>query len=674
MDNWRKEDKKYVETNAYNHVLNQIKSNNCVTVTGTPGSGKTALLKHIVLHFSREGYTFFPVVIPEDLRTYFKPGQRRIFVIDDEFGKSSTNITLITAWQQYKTVAMEITKDGNYKIIIACRLQIYLDDLFNRLNFFKTCECDVVSKELKLTYEEQIKIAKSLIPNFKVGKTKLPNVDCFPLLCHICGANPDIDAAHFFLNPFQVLKEELDSFFNEGSDESRFKLGALALLVLHNNELKKCIFKSDNVHMNQIADICSIFKLPSVSPIHKIQNALGTLTETYVIEEQDTYIMKHDMLFQFILNYFTESKDIDMIGCLIEHSSMDMIHDRFTLYKVKGEHIIIPKEYHNAYFKRIIKDWFDEQLWSVLDNRNTKETDYRKNMIQYLKELDRTQQKKLADMNIQTENNESFSPLVWCCYYGYADILKWLASVDVDINRKIYLKGSFFSPLTIACAKNQTEMITTFLNLGAEVNTINKEDISPIYSACTTYNSEHVKLLLNYNANINIKGHYEVTPLLLVCLKNDIKIVKLLLQHNASCDCCFSNHCSSDEESECLQWLNATCPNFVKKYKNLNKGTFLEFLEGASPLHIACFNENDKIVEDILKKNPKINIQKKDGATPLFIACELGNKDIVCLLLDKGADTEIKKKDGATPLSVAKDYVVRKIILDTNERNAFKVV
>lgn len=648
-----------------------MENTRCVTVTGGPGVGKTTTIRHIALFYAKKGYTIFPVIVPDDVRLYFKPGKRRLFVIDELFGKSSASTNLIDAWEQFNTVIMDAINDGNYMFIVACRLQIYRDDKFKKLTPFRTCECNMVSPELRLSKTEKIKIAESHIENFDILKTPIPDFDFFPLLCRMCGKKSRMGIAQFFANPFTVLQEELDIFFDGGND-SRFKLCALALLVLHNNDLEKCMFTSDTFESEQIDDICKIFRLPTGSDAtYNILTALRTLDETYVIEENNVYRTKHEMIFYFIVQYFSEKiEDCEkIIACLIKYSDLDLIHERF-IFNTNMEQrkdnfmVILPDDYVDSYFDRIVTDWSNEKLWSVLDNEKTKFIAHRKKLIQYLRNLKKSKQIQLANTNVQTEKNESFNPLVWCCYHGYADILKWLASVEVDINQQVFLFGSLVTPLTIACARDQTEMIQTYLNLGAEVNTINSADITPIYSACANNNSMHVKLLLKYNANINLKGHYEVTPLLLACLKNDIKIVHLLLLHNASTDYCFSNHCSSDEEPECLKWLLATCTNFVKKYKNLNtEGTLLEFLQGASPLHIACFNENDKIVEDILKKNPKINIQKNDGATPLFIACEMGNKDIVSLLLNKGADTEIKRKDGASPLSVVKNYGVRKVIL-----------
>lgn len=681
MENWIREDKKYVTTKAYNHILGCVENFRCVTVTGGPGVGKTATIRHIALFYAKKGYTIFPVIVPDDVRLYFKPGKRRLFVIDELFGKSSASTNLIDAWEQFNTVIMDAINDGNYMFIVACRLQIYRDDKFKKLTPFRTCECNMVSPKLRLSKTEKIKIAESHIENFEILKTPIPDFDFFPLLCRMCAKKSRKGIAKFFANPFTVLQEELDIFFDGGND-SRFKLCALALLVLHNNDLEKCMFTSDTFESEQIDAICKIFRLPTGSDAtYNILTALRTLDETYVIEENNVYKTKHEMIFYFIVQYFSE-KNVNcekIIACLIKYSDLDLIHERF-IFNTNMEQrkdnfmVILPDKYVDSYFDRIVTEWSNGNLWSVLDNEKSKFIAHRKKLIQYLQNLEKSKQIQLAKKNVQTENNESFNPLVWCCYYGYADILKWLASVDVDINQKVYLKGSWFSPLTIACVRDQTEMIKTCLDLGAEVNTINREEITPIYSACTNNNSIHVELLLKYNADINIKGHYEVTPLLLACLKNDIKIVYLLLLHNASSVYCFSDRCSTYEESECLRWLQASCKSFVKKYKNLNtEVTLFEFIQGSSPLHIACFNENDKIVEKILNKNPTINIQKKDGATPLFIACELGNKDIVRLLLNKGADTEIKRKDGASPLSVVTDYEVREMIL-RNKKETLKVV
>ncbi|CAC5387739.1 unnamed protein product [Mytilus coruscus] len=667
IENWKREDKKYVEIKAYDQVLHILNCNSCVTITGSPGVGKTATLRHTALFFAKKGYNIFPVTVPEDIRNYYKPGKRTIFVIDDLFGKSSANKQYINAWQQFNTLLVEMIKDRNCKIIVACRLQVYRDEKFKTLHLFQTHECNMVSEDLKLTEKEKIEIAKSHIENFNISLTTIPDLDFFPLLCQMCGEQRGMDIAQFFSKPFKVLRKELEYFWMEGS-KSKFKLCALALLVLHNNELEERKLTSADVH-DQIREICNICKLRPGSTTHEIQDAFSTLKETYVIEENDKYKTKHDLIFHFIVHYFSEK----MIGCMIKYSNMDLIHDRFLFYEEKEKKqfgrkdgqddfvVFIPENYRDSYLQRIVEDWLQGNVWNVFDNENMKSFAFRQNMIQYLKRLEKSKQKQLANKNIPIETKEIYNPLVCCLYYGYADILKWLASAGVDINQCISLNQSEFSPLTVACVRNQTEMIDTLLKLGAFVDKTEINNCSPIYCACNNSAELHVQLLLKNKANIDIEGRYGVTPLILACLRSERETVRLLLMYKADCNkrLCSRHVIDFKKQSDWLNWLKKISSDFVIKYQQLSsrddqEESLFKFMDGSAPLHMACIKGDEEIVNLLLNRKPEIDIINHDGATPLFIASRFGFSNIVRLLLDGNADAEIRTKGGKTPLSVAR--------------------
>ncbi|VDI03938.1 Hypothetical predicted protein [Mytilus galloprovincialis] len=638
-------------------------------IRGSPGVGKTAALRHTALFFAREGYKIFPVTLPEDIRNYYKPGNKTIFVIDDLFGKSSANKQYINAWQQFNTLLEAMTKDSNCKIIVACRLQVYRDEKFKTLHLFQTHECNMVSEDLKLTKKEKIEIAKSHIENFNISLTMIPDVDFFPLLCQMYGEQSGMDIANFFSQPFKVLRKELDFFWIEGS-KSKLKLCALALLVLHNNELEECNLTSADVH-DQLKEICNIYKLPPGSKTHEIRDALCTLKGTYVIEENDQYKTKHDLIFHFIVHYFSET----MIGCMIKYSNIGLIHDRFLFYEEKekrqfgrkdGEDdfvVFIPENYRDSYLQRIVEDWRQGNVWNVFDNENMKSFAFRQNMIQYLMRLEKLEQKQLANKDIQIETKEIYNPLCCCLYYGYADILNWLASAGVDINQCISLNQSKFSPLTVACTRNQTEMIVTLLKLGAYVDKTEINNLSPIYCACNNRSESQVQLLLNKKANIDIEGRYEVTPLLLACLRSERETVRLFLMHKADCNkrLCSRHVIDYKKQSDWLSWLKKVSPDFVIKYQQLfsrddEEESLFKFMSGSAPLHIACIKGDEEIVDLLLKRKPEIDIINHDEATPLFIASRFGFSNIVRLLLDENADTKIRTKGGKTSLSVARKF------------------
>ena len=69
LDTWEKDNEAFVSTMASEHVLNCLTRNNCVTVTGGSGVGKTATVRHVALRMKREkDYDIVPIASPKDIR------------------------------------------------------------------------------------------------------------------------------------------------------------------------------------------------------------------------------------------------------------------------------------------------------------------------------------------------------------------------------------------------------------------------------------------------------------------------------------------------------------------------------------------------------------------------------------------------------------------------------
>jgi len=64
--------------------------------------------------------------------------------------------------------------------------------------------------------------------------------------------------------------------------------------------------------------------------------------------------------------------------------------------------------------------------------------------------------------------------------------------------------------------------------------------------------------------------------------------------------------------------------------------------EGNTPLHLACFKRNARIVESLLAKGAYVNSQNsKKGDTPLHVAFNSGSDEIVEILILNGAKQDI---------------------------------
>lgn len=70
-------------------------------------------------------------------------------------------------------------------------------------------------------------------------------------------------------------------------------------------------------------------------------------------------------------------------------------------------------------------------------------------------------------------------------------------------------------------------------------------------------------------------------------------------------------------------------------------------------LWIACWNNDIKVIEFLIKNGADLNYKNKYGTTALMASAFLGHHDAVKLLINSGADTNIKDKNGDTAIMIA---------------------
>ena len=113
---------------------------------------------------------------------------------------------------------------------------------------------------------------------------------------------------------------------------------------------------------------------------------------------------------------------------------------------------------------------------------------------------------------------------------------------------------------------------------------------------------------------------------------------------------------------------------FEKLYQLINRGQnelfFVEFNKLMKEIDInhinprtdysllmnAVKNENQSIIEFLIKKGCQLNIQNNLGNTPLHIAFMMNNPQIINLLISYGANQKILNNRGLTPWECRKKY------------------
>ena len=205
-----------------------------------------------------------------------------------------------------------------------------------------------------------------------------------------------------------------------------------------------------------------------------------------------------------------------------------------------------------------------------------------------------------------------------------------------DVN-KCYALGGWrresYSPLTVASMTGSHEILSTLIDLGADVNphrerviTFWYQDLVPsplsVASAWNNYNA--VKLLMRKGADVNQIDRYGNTALHYAAANGNVEIVKLLLDSRARID-------KNDKEGNSAMHL-ALVPAVSSEFFFLpfGKPGYI-LLSGSAPLRTKRRQTSKYLIER------KFQVDKKNsfGQTPLYLALSSADTETVLFLTEK---------------------------------------
>ncbi|XP_076079353.1 uncharacterized protein LOC143049638 [Mytilus galloprovincialis] len=588
LENWKKDDKTFIETNGAKCVLKCIKENGCVVVTASSGSGKSSLVRHVALQMQNEGYEILPVSNPKEIIKWYNPIKKILFVVDDFCGTYNLNPIKFENWKNLIEKIKALVEKKPVKLIMSCRLQVYHDRQMEALSFFQGCECNLLSADLCLSRTEKQSIAEFYLKTNASEISELYDMfDCFPLLCQLYSKNLKLNIVNFFTNPFTVYKEEIDKLQTEGA---HVKYCALALCVMFNNQLKEEWLTEDvdeNIKtiIKNTYEACKV--LEGTSRL-VLRDELDSLTYTYIRKDGEVYRTIHDKLFDFLAFYFGSV----MIYCVIKNANSRFIRERFSFERKSNNDeftIIVPTRYQQGYINRMVDDWSKGKVQDVFCNINIVNCIFRQQFLIHIQSLAISQQKQLAS---SYDINDKSTPLIQCCFIGDIDLIKWCIQHCISIVSHCRNTDKV-SPLYMASAYGYTEVVQMLINKKADINKCKDTGVSPLYIACQEGHTEVVQMLTNNKADINKCDDKEVSPLYIACQEGHTEVVQMLINNKADINKCTDN--------------------------------------GASPLFIACYIDHAEIVEFLLKHKADCN-HKWKGLTPLDIARGENHTNIVHLL------------------------------------------
>ncbi|XP_052080425.1 uncharacterized protein LOC127718446 [Mytilus californianus] len=710
------ESEKIVETRAIKELIHLMTHNNIVLVTGTFGCGKSSALHYIALQFHHDKeYDIIPVSNPEEIKQYFNPDCKQVFVIDDACGTYSIDIYKVNRWIDISNDILSMILSSDIKIVASCRTHISQDRLFKGIDILSEVTCDMLSVKLCLTEKERMLIGNIFLSqnDMQVLKTSNENLITkyffFPLLCNLYQKQKSLDIVQFFSNPDEVIRTEFNRLFNAQDQKT---IATLILFIVYNNRVHKTVLTKSSGIKVFLEDISDYLHLQSSFSIQVLKSEIHNLKKTYVQKHGETYSIGNEKVFD-ILVAFCGEKLFDLI---LDIADADIIRDRFLLRIMTKttenaslqDAIHVDEKDERKYFHRLLKDIENGFIEKVFSNRNFNNSLVRKQFVEYIKGkidvnkvLIHLPQEKLyslllsmlhqgyselvpmllaKDINYNLTNWNGDTPLYTASYRGFTNIVKLLLENNANPNISTWIcekpqnnvklkyqhnfdnnskrhhseRDEVESPNWATVRKRKCSLDGLFDGSVNQIphHVIRRYQMTSLYIASKEGYSDIVGLLLEYKADPNvICDSDKVSPLIVACRKGYTSIVKWLLLHRGDPN---RTSCDASKTTALYEASSKGHTDIVKLLLNHNADHDMRctWKEDTAMDRAVC-NNHIGVVEELLKYKVDCTISNRDTKIPLFVAVENNYKEIIDLMLNLSSDVHIRDKFNTIRLYLA---------------------
>jgi len=207
---------------------------------------------------------------------------------------------------------------------------------------------------------------------------------------------------------------------------------------------------------------------------------------------------------------------------------------------------------------------------------------------------------------VDEQDNDKMTPLLLASQSPRSGSAAWLllnngASVKVQNSH-----GQ--TPLHLASENNFPDVVELMLQLGAEVNARDNDDMTPLLCCATgPYRSSAVgQLLLENGASVHDRNRHGQTPLHLASENNYPEIVALLLTFGANVDAQDNNHMTPLHVAlSSSSWQSGSPCSSWSSWSSSSSGDL------------------KKVIDLLLEHHANVRLRNDDGKTPFQIASEL---------------------------------------------------
>ncbi|GFY46941.1 ankyrin repeat domain-containing protein 16 [Trichonephila inaurata madagascariensis] len=249
---------------------------------------------------------------------------------------------------------------------------------------------------------------------------------------------------------------------------------------------------------------------------------------------------------------------------------------------------------------------------------------------------------------LESRNNDGKTPLHIASHSNHLECVKYLLSCGVSVNA---LKRSDWTPLMLACTKSNLDIVKELLLHSADLNILNKDGWTAFHIASREGNPEIIKCLLDFNSSVwKTKSKNGRTPLHTAALHGHLDIVKIFIE-NTNYDINVKDSCGITPIMDAVSGNhNHVVKFFIENGSSLKEEDKL----GRNVLHIAAEAGNLECIRWLVKTYyMSLDSQTLQGLSPLHFACKENNIDTFNLLLKLGANCDLKDKRGRSALEYA---------------------
>ncbi|KAI2616109.1 hypothetical protein GGR54DRAFT_611210 [Hypoxylon sp. NC1633] len=249
--------------------------------------------------------------------------------------------------------------------------------------------------------------------------------------------------------------------------------------------------------------------------------------------------------------------------------------------------------------------------------------------------------------NINHANNLGFSPLVVACIKQNLKLVKHLLDLGADINHQGPLTKA--TALMEACCNSDAEIVEILLRRGADTTLTNNNGLAALALACRFNQLEHVRALIRHGVMVGVRDKVGFTPLFTAAVYGDIDIALEILATSAY----FPSH----PAREIAFTERSSNPAIVRRIeeellKDFGHARYNELEHLQIVLHWAVSNGAFELAQRCILHNRQVLQLKRRGATWVHIAAQYGEHGFIKHIV--GGETPA---DGIDVLAVAEGQI-----------------